>query len=174
MRRSGLVVTFIFMLAATPGTQSPYAGQQTREIKSLDATAVEALQKGEGNGMALVGELNHYPGPRHVLAMASQLDLTDTQKTATQNIYNKMHSSAIPLGLQIIEKERQLNLAFQNNAISDDSLRDLTSQIAMLNGELRDIHLSAHLAMKRVLTPKQIESYDSMRGYGDDMPGMQH
>ncbi len=174
MKSFRLVALLIFTLAAAPATQSPYAGQQTREIKSLDAAAVKALQEGTGNGMALVGELNHYPGPRHVLEMASHLDLTDAQKTKIEDIYARMHAAAVPLGLQIIEKERQLDRAFQDGSISDESLQELTAQIATLNGKLRDVHLSAHLAMKRVLTSAQIKMYDSMRGYGGDMPGMQH
>jgi len=164
----------MFLLAAAPGTQSPYAGQQTREIKSLDAATIQALRDGTGNGMALVGELNHYPGPRHILAMASHLGLTNAQQTQTEHIYARMHAAAVPLGLRIIEQERRLNRAFQDGSISNESRRELTAQIAMVNGELRYIHLSAHLAMKHVLTSAQIGMYDSMRGYGGDMPGMQH
>lgn len=145
---------------------SPYAGQQHRQIKSLDAATIMSLQKGEGHGMALVGELNHYPGPRHVLAMAAHLGLTPPQRATTEAIYSRMHNAAIPLGAQILSKEGQLNQAFQQGSITDASLRSLTAQIAVLNGRLRDVHLSAHLAMKRVLTPDQIKMYDAMRGYG--------
>lgn len=148
---------------------SPYAGQQHRQIKSLDAATITSLQKGEGHGMALVGELNHYPGPRHVLAMADHLGLTPAQRAATAVIYSRMHSAAIPLGARIISKERELGQAFQNGTITDASLRSFTAQIAVLNGRLRDVHLSAHLAMKRVLTPDQIKMYDAMRGYGGSM-----
>jgi Spy/CpxP family protein refolding chaperone len=174
MKRSGFAALLIFAIAAAPSAKSPYAGQQTRQIKSLDAATLDALQNGTGNGMALVGELNHYPGPRHVLAMAAHLDLTDAQKAQTEDIYARMHAAAVPVGLQIIEKERQLDRAFQSGSISDGSLRNLTAQIAALNGQLRDIHLTAHLETKRVLTAEQIEMYDSMRGYGGDMPSMQH
>ncbi len=172
MKKFGLLALLIFGLAAVPSARSPYAGQQTREIKSLEATTIQALQEGTGNGMALVGELNHYPGPRHVLAMAAHLGLTAAQQRQTENIYARMHAAAVPLGLRIIEKERQLNRAFQDGTISDESLQGLTAQIATLNGELRDVHLRAHLALKHVLTLAQIEMYDSMRGYGGDMPGM--
>lgn len=154
--------------------QSRYAGQQTREIKSLDPATIQALRDGTGNDMALAGELNHYPGPRHVLAMASHLGLTAVQQTQAEAIYARMHAAAVPLGLQIIEQERQLNRAFADGSISSASLRELITRIAILNGELRYIHLSAHLALEHVLTPAQIEMYDSMRGYDGDMSNMQH
>ena len=38
-------------------------------------------------------------------------------------------------------------------------------EIATLRGELRLAHLRAHLAMKTILTPEQIEAYDRLRGY---------
>ncbi len=174
MKHLGLFAVLMLTLAATSGAQSPYAGQQTREVKSLDAATVDALQKGEGHGMALVGELNHYPGPRHVLALADHLNLSAAQKVTTESICAKMHSAAVRLGQQIIEKERELSLTFQDNSISEARLRDLTAQIAAINGELRSVHLSAHLAMRRVLSPEQIEVYDSMRGYGGNMSDMQH
>jgi hypothetical protein len=174
MPRYALVAGLAFVLAAAPSTQSPYAGQQLRDVKSLDPAVLRALQRGEGNGMALVGELNHYPGPRHVLAMASHLGLTVPQKAATEAIYSKMHDAAVTLGMRIIEKERDLDRAFRDGSITDDSLKQITTDIAMLNGQLRAVHLSAHLAMKAVLTSEQIKMYDSMRGYGSDMTNMQH
>jgi Spy/CpxP family protein refolding chaperone len=97
MKRAILVALVLLATAVAPSATSPYAGQQNRPIKSLDAATVQELQNGEGHGMALVGELNHYPGPRHVLAMASHLDLTDAQKAETQAIFDQMHAVAVPL-----------------------------------------------------------------------------
>src|SRR5512140_1710908 len=51
---------------------SPYAGEEKREIKSLSADVIEQYNQGEGMGMAKAAELNHYPGPRHVLMAADQ------------------------------------------------------------------------------------------------------
>jgi len=174
MTRPGMTFLLIFAIGAVPSAHSPYAGQQTREIKSLDAATIEALQKGEGHGMAMAGELNHYPGPRHVLAMAAHLQMTGRQEAETKIIYDRMHTRAVSLGIQIIEKERRLDLAFKNGSITDKTLGDLTTQIADLNGRLRYVHLSAHLAMKRILTPGQIRMYDAMRGYGQGTTGMEH
>jgi hypothetical protein len=54
-----------------------YAGQQTRAIKALSSEDIAALRNGEGMGMAKAAELNGYPGPAHVLALAAQLGLTE-------------------------------------------------------------------------------------------------
>ena len=49
---------------------SPYAGQQARQVKALSKAEIEGLLAGRGLGYAKAAELNHYPGPRHVLDLA--------------------------------------------------------------------------------------------------------
>src|SRR5690606_12651021 len=91
--RSAAVAVAIVALALPASAQqhdhaghSPYAGLQGREIKALDSTAVRDYLAGAGMGFALAAELNGYPGPRHVLELADQLQLTPEQKAATQRI----------------------------------------------------------------------------------------
>jgi hypothetical protein len=69
------------------------------------------------------------------------------------------------MGTEIIEKERLLDRAFAQGAINDDALRELTGEIARLQGDLRYAHLSAHLGVRRALTAEQIARYDELRGY---------
>jgi hypothetical protein len=64
-------------LLAADMPASPYAGQQARTIKALSDEEIAALRNGEGLGMAKAAELNGYPGPLHVLALAAQLELTE-------------------------------------------------------------------------------------------------
>src|SRR5690349_61947 len=59
--------------------ESPYAGQQSRSVKALAEEDIAALQNGDGMGMAKAAELNGYPGPRHVLALVTELRLTEAQ-----------------------------------------------------------------------------------------------
>jgi hypothetical protein len=62
---------------------SPHAGQEVRDIKSLSDGDIQSLQNGTGEafgGMAKMAELNGYPGPRHVLDVASELQFTDRQR----------------------------------------------------------------------------------------------
>ncbi len=54
---------------------SPYAGEQSRSIKSLSKEDVADYIDGKGMGFAKAAELNGYPGPKHVLELAEQLAL---------------------------------------------------------------------------------------------------
>ncbi len=165
------IVALIFTVSAGSGiarteAASPYAGQQTRTIKALSPPQVRAYLSGDGLGYAKTAELNHYPGPRHVLDLATQLHLTASQRERTETIFERMHETAVPLGREIVAKEQRLDAAFARASIDDTSLKTQTAAIAVLEGRLRGIHLSAHLAMRGVLTAKQIGAYDRLRGYG--------
>ena len=63
-------------------TASPYAGEQSRDIKALSSTETNNLLNGAGMGYAKAAELNGYPGPMHVLELARPLGLTDAQRVA--------------------------------------------------------------------------------------------
>jgi len=43
--------------------------------------------------------------------------------------------------------------------------RNLVKEIAEYQGELRLVHLNAHIQQKDILTPEQISVYDRLRGY---------
>jgi len=83
----------VFILTApvfADAPPTPYAGQQTRAIKALSDDDIASLLKGEGMGMAKAAELNGYPGPTHVLALAPQLKLTEPQRQQVQAIFDRM------------------------------------------------------------------------------------
>jgi Spy/CpxP family protein refolding chaperone len=144
---------------------SPYAGQAGSEIKALSADEMKALKDGAGMGLAKPAELNHYPGPRHVLDMKEEIGLSPAQTAELQAIYDRMHSAAVVLGGQIIAKEKALDAEFTAGTIDKSTLADLTSRIGALQAALRAVHLSAHLETRSVLTPEQVSRYDSLRGY---------
>ena len=143
-----------------------YAGQETREIKALSAEETADLLAGRGMGMARVAELNHYPGPAHVLELKDRLALTPDQTRAVQASFERMRAAAIPLGAGIVERERALDRAFADGRITADELNRATGDSAALQGRLRAVHLMAHLEMREILTPEQIARYDALRGYG--------
>ncbi len=142
-------------------------------INSLTPDEVKGYLAGEGLGMAKAGELNHYPGPKHVLAMADHLGLSDAQKAAIEKVEAAMSAAAIPLGRQIVDEEAGLDRAFANGTIDQATLATLTERIGDLQGRLRAVHLSAHLATRKLLTAEQVTMYDSMRG-NDGSGGMTH
>ena len=105
-----------------PFRESPYAGQQSRSIKALSEGDIAALQNGDGMGMAKAAELNGYPGPRHVLALAAELHLTEAQANQTNALYDRMSAAARPLGAELIERERLLDQLFAKGEITPERL----------------------------------------------------
>src|SRR5216683_395712 len=172
MKRTAVFASLIVMMAsasnATAQTTSPYAGQQQRTIKALSDQEIGDLLEGRGMGLAKAGELNSYPGPLHVLQLAEQLELSDPQRAATNLLYAKMRERAVSIGGQIIEAERTLDRAFADGQIEPATLRSQLDAIAILQGNLRAVHLETHLAQRSLLTREQISRYDALRGYGDN------
>ncbi len=146
-------------------TMSPYAGQEQRTIKALSNQEIQDLLEARGIGFAKAGELNSYPGPLHVQQLADQLALSDAQRAATDSLYANMREKAVSIGRQIIEAERTLDRAFADARINSTMLRSQVKAIAVLQGDLRTVHLDTHLAMRSLLTLAQISQYDTLRGY---------
>jgi hypothetical protein len=49
-------------------------------------------------------------------------------------------------------------------------LRAKIAEIEAVRGELRYVHLAAHLETPEILTPHQVATYNRLRGYGADDP----
>jgi Spy/CpxP family protein refolding chaperone len=145
--------------------EAPYTNRTSLAVKALTPEAIEEYKQAHGMGMAIPAELNGYPGPRHVLDMADELELTAEQKTRLKSIYDSMHDAAVPLGMQIIDRETQLDTSFASGAAKEETVAALTREIGELQGRLRNVHLSAHIATKALLTPHQVEMYVAARGY---------
>ena len=165
-----LLIPLSTLSAADHSHKSKYAGQEKREIKSLSEADIEELKNGRGWGLAKAAELNGLPGPIHLLEMKEEIGLSHKQVLAIEDLYQKMKQEAIPLGLELIELERELNNHFTNRTIQDELLQDLLGRIAHVSKQLRYVHLSTHLKTPDILTPKQIELYNELRGYAFDDP----
>lgn len=168
MRWKWLLVTIAWLYGtpAWPGEAlSPHTGQERREIKALSKVEIDGYLAGDGLGFAKAAELNHYPGPRHVLELAGQLKLSAAQRKKTQAILESMKSQAMSLGKQLVEKEQFLDSRFAEGTISGAELEQLVTDIAAIQGQIRVVHLRAHLAQRALLTPDQIRIYGSLRGY---------
>jgi len=180
MRIAVRLFGFVALLGlAAPGdsaelAQSPYAGQETRPIKALSPEDVAALRSGDGMGLAKAAELNGYPGPRHVIDLARQLQLSPQQLEAANAIRERMSAAARPLGADIVAREAALDRLFAERLIDPQRLAAATAAIGELQGRLRDVHLSAHLEMRAVLSGEQIARYAALRGYADNAVPEQH
>lgn len=144
---------------------SSYAGEENRTVKALSDEDVQKYLDGEGMGLAKAAELNGFPGPKHILENKAQLNLSAEQESKVRDSFQKMKLEASNLGKKIVEQEKQLDKLFSDNQINEEILNGKTREISALQGDLRRVHLQAHLEMKELLSPEQIESYKKARGY---------
>ncbi len=160
-----LILLVAIPLLVLAHQRSPYAGQETHNIRSLSDAEIEGYLQGRGMGLAKPAELNSYPGPMHVLELAAQLQLTANQQTATQRSFERMRAEATRLGRLSVERETELNRLFADSRANTTNTRQVVGEIARLQGDLRVAHLRAHLDMREILTPQQIVRYNELRGY---------
>jgi LTXXQ motif family protein len=167
MLRRGLFCA-VALLAAFGNAypQSPYAGQESREIKALSSREVSDLLAGNGMGFAKAAELNGFPGPAHVLELAGPLRLTADQKIATEALFKTMEAQAMDLGRRLVEEERALDQEFSSKTITLASLQASLERIGNLQARLRRVHLQTHLEQAALLSDAQIAAYSKLRGYG--------
>ena len=161
-------IGYLIVFAATfawADQPSPYLGQEQRELKALSPQDVEQYLEGKGMGFAKAAELNHFPGPLHVIELANKLKLTPQQKTQSEKIYSAMQREARTLGAALVDKERELDRLFSSGEIASVKLRLLIGEIGRLQANVRNAHLQAHLEQKAILTQAQIAAYDELRGY---------
>ncbi len=171
--RPTLIAALVAALGASTGAAlaaDGYAGQQTRDIKSLSAGEIADLTAGRGMGLAKPAELNHYPGPAHVLELQQALGLTADQVRAVEASFARMSAAAKELGAALIDRERVLDRSFADRNVTPASLSTATGDIGVLQGRLRAVHLAAHLEMRDILTAAQVAQYDALRGYTGNTP----
>ena len=150
--------------APAAGT-SAYAGEQNRNITSLSEQDIEALQKGEGWGLAKPAEFNGVPGPAHLLELADEIGLSQTQVEEIQKLFTDMKAQAIALGHEYIASEKAIDDYFKQGNFSDRVLREVVDQAEQARANLRFLHLSYHHKTLAVVTPEQIKQYNQLRGY---------
>lgn len=152
------------LVTVSGAAQSPDAAEETATIKSLSHKEIRSLKSGDGMGFATLAELNRYPGPRHVLELADELDLTQSQRAETEAIFRQMRNDAIALGEELLEAEAALDRRFATGAIDAGTLESALFRIGKIRAQLRYVHLAAHLRQKDLLTAGQVAEYDELRG----------
>jgi hypothetical protein len=160
-----LIATMLAISAAV--AQTPYAGMQTRSIKALSDQQIADLRAGRGMGLALAAELNGYPGPSHLLELADNIGLSDTQRNNARNMFEAMKAETIPIGERLIAQEAALDRLFADHAITPEKLSAATAEIGATQAELRAAHLRYHLSTVAMLQPSQIQQYSALRGYNN-------
>lgn len=168
LKHISLVFFALVMPMSIAFAESLYAGQEHRSIKSFSSQEIDALKNGEGMGFAKLAELNHFPGPKHVLDLANELGLTPIQLKETGSLFDEMQSRARAIGHELLAAEAELDMAFATNEINAEMLESALLEIGAIRARLRFVHLEAHLRQKLLLTDEQITLYDQFRGYGQD------
>ena len=124
----------------------------------------EVLEKGEGGGMVSYAGINGYPGPRRILEMESKLYLSEEQQKDIQALCDGVQESAREKGDAIIKKEEQLESMFRSGKANESDVKKLSGEIAQLRGELRALHMIAHIEARKILTKEQLAVCNPERG----------
>jgi hypothetical protein len=166
MRTMVAAIALLAAAAAVAQTDGgPYAGQQSRQIKSLSDEDVSALLAGHGMGLAKAAELNGYPGPSHVIELAEPLGLSTEQREATERLMQSHKAQAAKLGAEVVQAERALDRLFAQRQADADAVQRATGRIGQLQAALRAEHLNTHLLQTRLLSAEQVRRYQELRGY---------
>lgn len=169
-RRVTLIIGASLLLATDVLAQTPYTGMQMRPIKALSDQQVSDLRAGRGMGLALAAELNGHPGPSHLLELADQIGLSDAQRASVRSLFEAMKAEAVPIGERLIEQEAALDRLFAAHQATPENIGAAVEAIGETQARLRNAHLKYHLETVAMLQPDQIERYNRLRGYGDDVP----
>ncbi len=163
-----VVMPFSAVAQHSHGGHTPYAGMQSRAIKSLSENDIQELRRGGGWGLALSAELNGMPGPAHLLELKDQIPLTQDQVAKTEALFQDMRKAAIPAGERLIAAETAIEAAFAKGSVDEAVLRRLLAEAEAARTELRFVHLSQHDKTVQFLKPEQINRYNMLRGYAED------
>lgn len=123
-------------------------------------------------GYAKAAELNHFPGPMHVLELAEPLGLSAEQRTATERLMQAHKAEARALGAKLVAAEQALEQLFRSGVVTDAELAQAVGEAARLRGHYRLSHLETHRRMRALLNEDQVRRYHTLRGYGPS--GTQH
>ncbi len=167
MKALMLLLLLQFVAMSFAAAESDYAGEQSRAVKSLSPGEIAALRAGKGMGFAKTAELNGYPGPRHVLDLADELELTEAQRVQSEAIFSEMKAAAVALGEALIRAESELDQAFADHTIDMAVLEAGLLEIGDIRARLRLVHMAAHLKQAELLSEAQIKAYSTLRGYTD-------
>jgi Spy/CpxP family protein refolding chaperone len=156
------------VLVATFALAAGIANAQVSSERSADYLS------GAGMGYAKPAELNHFPGPMHVLELADKLGLSGEQRATTRQLMDQHKQQARNIGSELVESERALEGLFEKGVVDEATLARAVREIAALEGEYRLSHLETHRRMRALLTEEQVKRYDELRGYSPDAAAHPH
>lgn len=144
-------------------TSQPSPAVQHSPIKTLSDYRYSAYLKGDDlDSMALVGELNHYPSPDHVLKYKAQIGLNPGQITKLKDLAAALHRKRVEMGGNIIRNEKMLDSLFHSKKIIDGTLIFYTNRSGLYFGELKGAILMACYETEKILSDDQIRKLEAL------------
>ena len=137
--------------------------------QAAQACAVEfdkVVGEGRGFGMAFAADQNGYPGPMHVLELKDRLKLTANQEAKAQALMHAMFSESKPKSARLLELEAKLRRLFADRTADVTAVRATVAEVERARGEVRLVHLLAHLKTRELLTEDQRRIYHEARWGG--------
>jgi Spy/CpxP family protein refolding chaperone len=137
--------------------------------QAAQACAVEfdkVVGEGRGFGMAFAADQNGYPGPMHVLELKDRLKLTADQEAKAQALMHAMFSESKPKSARLLELEAKLRRFFADRTADVTAVRATVAEVERASGEVRLVHLLAHLKTRELLTEDQRRIYHEARWGG--------
>jgi hypothetical protein len=172
------MIKILFLILAVGAgaahAQHGYRGEEARDIKALSSEEVAQYLAGAGMGYAKAAELNHFPGPMHVLELADRLGLSAEQRAATERLMQVHKAEAREIGAKLVAAERELELLFRRGKVDATALAEAVRETGTLQGEYRLSHLETHRRTRELLTEEQVKRYDVLRGYSSPQPVHKH
>ena len=159
--------TLLLSMACVSLLATLASAQHSQPVKMQHHACLEeerqAIEKGEGFGMALAADRHGYPGPKHILELKNELALTPEQEKQVRALFDRMRGRALVTGKHVLDKEAELEQLFASGAAEAAAVRPRLDEIARLRAELRWVHVSAHLDAYKLLTAEQRARYHHLR-----------
>lgn len=164
-----LLIALTTVLPARALAQTPHSGHgahTTAPRHSPDVCEREferVVADGRGFGMAFAADRHGYPGPLHVLELATQLGLSADQEIRVRALMDAMFAESRPKGAALLAAERRLTALFASGRPDADSVRAAVTEVERLRAELRTLHLVTHLRTRDLLSDAQRKAYHAAR-----------
>jgi len=121
---------------------------------------------GRGFGLAFAADQHGYPGPMHVLELKDRLGLTPEQETRVRALMQGMFAESRPKSARLLDAEARLRALFAGGGADEAAVRAATAEVERARGEVRLVHLLAHLKTREILTDAQRRAYQEARWPG--------
>jgi Spy/CpxP family protein refolding chaperone len=102
----------------------------------------------------------------HVLELKDRLKLTADQEAKAQALMHAMFIESKPKSARLLEVEAKLRRLFADRTADDGAVRAAVAEVERARGEVRLVHLLAHLKTRQLLTEDQRRIYHEARWGG--------